>query len=219
MTKYFRFLVYLVLALRLSASWAGSYDDFFRAIVEDQPRAIRSLLERGFDPNALDPSGRPGLFIALQRGSLKAAEVLADWPKTNIEWRSPKDESALMIAALKGDTDLARKLIARGADVNKTGWAPLHYAATGGHVDIIQMLLDESAYIDAESPNKTTPLMMAAYYGTPQAVKLLLDSGADATLRNQQGLSAFDFAERGNRKEAAELISAAIRSKEPKGKW
>lgn len=219
MTKYFRFFLYLVLALRVSASWAGSYDDFFRAIVEDQPRAIRSLLERGFDPNALDPSGRPGLFIALQRGSLKAAEVLADWPKTNIEWRSPKDESALMIAALKGDTDLARKLIARGADVNKTGWAPLHYAATGGHVDIIQMLLDESAYIDAESPNKTTPLMMAAYYGTPQAVKLLLDSGADATLRNQQGLSAFDFAERGNRKEAAELISAAIRSKEPKGKW
>ena len=219
MTKYFRFLVYLVLASGVSGAWAGSYDDFFRAIVQDEPRAIRNLLERGFDPNALDPSGRPGLFIALQRGSLKAAEVLADWPKTNIEWRSPKDESALMIAALKGDTELARKLIARGADVNKTGWAPLHYAATGGHVDIIQMLLDESAYIDAESPNKTTPLMMAAYYGTPQAVKLLLDSGADATLRNQQGLSAFDFAERGNRKEAAELISAAIRSKAPKGKW
>lgn len=219
MTKYFRFLLYLLLASGVSFAWAGSYEDFFRAIVQDNPREVRGLLERGFDPNALDPSGRPGLFIALQRGSLQAAEVLADWPRTNIEWRSPKDESALMMASLKGDTELARKLIARGADVNKTGWAPLHYAATGGHVQIIQMLLDESAYIDAESPNKTTPLMMAAYYGTPEAVKLLLEAGADATLRNQQGLSAFDFAERGHRKEAAELISAAIRSKQPKGKW
>lgn len=219
MTKHFRFLVYLVLASGSSAAWAGSYEDFFRAVVQDNPREVRSLLERGFDPNALDPSGRPGLFIAVQRGSLKAAEVLADWPKTKVEWRSPKDESALMIAALKGDTELVRKLIARDADVNKTGWAPLHYAATGGHVDIIQILLDESAYIDAESPNKTTPLMMAAYYGTPEAVKLLLESGADATLRNQQGLTAFDFAEHGNRKEAAGLISAALRARQPKGKW
>jgi hypothetical protein len=28
--------------------------------------------------------------------------VLIDWPKTKVEWRSPKDESPLMMAALKG---------------------------------------------------------------------------------------------------------------------
>ena len=86
-----------------------------------------------------------------------------------------------------------KALIARGADVNKTGWAPLHYAASAGtpqHTAIIALLLENHAYIDATSPNGTTPLMMAAHYGSNDAVQLLLDEGADPTLKNQLGLSA-----------------------------
>jgi ankyrin repeat protein len=125
----------------------------------------------------------------------------------------------LMIAALRGHTELVRKLIARDADVNKTGWTPLHYAATSGHLQIMALLLEHHAYIDAESPNKTTPLMMAAYYATPEAVKLLLDEGADASLRNELGLTALDFAQKGGRKDAAALIAAAVRGSKPRGKW
>lgn len=214
-----KFVFYLVLALALSVARAGSYDDWFTAIKRDDAAAVRDLLRRGFDANTIDPSGRQGLFMALQDGSLKVAEVLVAWPRTQVEWRSTRDESPLMIAALKGHMDLVRKLVARDADVNKTGWTPLHYAATGAHLEIMQFLLDENAYIDAESPNKTTPLMMAAHYGSPAAVKLLLEAGADPTLRNELGLSAVDFAQRGNRRDAADLIAAAIRERKPKGKW
>jgi ankyrin repeat protein len=219
MRKHMRYLVYLVVGLCFSQAQAGSYEDWFAGVKRDDPRVMQSLLDRGFDANALDPGGQHALYLALQDGSLKVAETLIAWPKTNVEWRTAKDESPLMMAALKGQTDLVRKLIARGADVNKTGWTALHYAATSGHVAIIQMLLDEHAYIDAESPNKTTPLMMAAHYGTPQAVKLLLEAGADPTLRNELGLSAVDFAQRGNRRDAAEMIALAIRSRHTKGKW
>jgi uncharacterized protein len=219
MRKYFRFFFYLAVLLSVFSARAGSYEDFFQAVTRDDAAGISGLLRRGFDANALDPKGRPGLFIALMDGSLKVAEVLVDFPKTNVEWRSPQDESPLMIASLKGNTALVRKLIARDADVNKPGWTPLHYAATGGHVDVIQVLLDENAYIDAESPNKSTPLMMAAKYGNLEAVKLLLESGADPRLRNQLGLTAIDFAHQGNRSDAAEAIAAAIRDAQPKGKW
>ena len=219
MRNHFKFAIYLVLALWVSVAQSGSYDDFFRAIKSDDGKAITALLQRGFDPNALDPAGRHGLFIAVQDGSLKAADALIAWPKTKVEWRSPKDESPLMLAALKGNKDLVRKLIARDADVNKTGWTPLHYAATGGHLEVMLLLLDEHAYIDAESPNKTTPLMMAAMYGTPAAVRLLLEAGADPTLRNQLGMSAVDFAQKASRPDSAELVAAAIRSRAPKGKW
>ena len=61
--------------------------------------------------------------------------------------------------------------------------------------------------------------MMAAHYGTPAAVKLLLEAGADPTMKNQLGLTAIDFAHRGNRKDAVELIAASIRAAQPKGKW
>jgi ankyrin repeat protein len=219
MRNYLRFAIYLIMAITFSIVHAGSYEDWFIAIKRDDPNAVGELLERGFDPNTVDPSGRQGLFMALQDGSLKVAETLIAWPKTNVEWRSTKDESPLMIAALKGHKELVKRLIARDADVNKTGWTPLHYAATAGHQEIIELLLEEHAYIDAESPNKSTPLMVAAQYGSSQAVKLLLESGADPTLRNELGLSAVEFAQRGNRPDAAAMISASIRSRQPKGKW
>lgn len=217
--NHMRYLVYLVLVIGFSCAKAGSYEDYFRALKQDNPQAVAALLQRGFDANTTDPDGVHGLFMALKDGSLKAAGVLIDWPKTQVEWRSAKDESPLMIAALKGNTDLVRKLIARGADVNKPGWTALHYAATGGHLPVIELLLEEHAYIDAGSPNKTTPLMMAAHYGSLSSVKLLLEAGADPTLRNDLGLSAVEFAQRASRQDAADLIAAAIRSKAPKGKW
>jgi ankyrin repeat protein len=216
---YFRKVIYLVVIAGFSSANAGSYEDFFMAIKQDTPSPIQNLLQRGFDANTIDPTGQTGLIMALREESFKAAEVLVNWPKTDVNVLNPKGESALMMAALKDQRDLADKLIKKGADVNKTGWAPLHYAATHGHLAIISMLLENSAYIDAESPNGTTPLMMAAMYGTPGAVKLLLEEGADPQLKNQQGLTALQFAQRAARPDAIEIISAAIRGKRPAGQW
>lgn len=50
-----------------------------------------------------------------------------------------------MMAAIKGNEDAVKQLIARDADVNKTGWTPLHYAASGGteqHLRIAALLLE-----------------------------------------------------------------------------
>ena len=210
--------VFAVFSLANLAS-AGSYDDFFMAIKRDDPGTIKALLARGFDANTLDPQGQHGLYLAMREPSLKAAQVLIDWPKTDVNLLNAKGESPLMLAILKGQQDMAEKLIKKGADVNKTGWTPLHYAATSGQLAIISELLENHAYIDAESPNGTTPLMMAARYGTLAAVKLLLDEGADPQLKNQQGLNALDFAQRGTRPDAAQAIGTFIRSKQPAGQW
>ena len=215
----FKSFVYLVVTFWLSLAQAGSYEDWFVAVKRDDAVALRQLLQRGFDPNTLDPGGTHALVLALKDGSLKAADALIAWPKTNIEWRTPKDESPLMLASLKGHLELVKKLIARDAHVNKPGWAPLHYAATGGHLAVMELLLEEHAFIDAESPNRTTPLMMAAHYGSPAAVKLLLEAGADVNMRNELGLSAVDFALGANRKDVAEMIAATVRGQRPKGKW
>ena len=192
-------------------TFAGSYEDFFSAVINDQPSKVSSLLERGFDPNTINPDGIHGLFLAVRSDSQKAATVLINWPKTNVEWRNSKDESPLMMAAIKGHTELVKLLIAKDADVNKTGWTPLHYAASAAKKSIIEILLNHSAYIDAESPNGSTPLMMAAMYGNAECVRLLLDGGADPTLINQAGLTASDFAKRVSRLDSVALIEAAVK--------
>ena len=216
--KYFKkqvkYVVYIVFSIYSICGFAGSFEDFFMAIKNDEVKVISSLFVRGFDPDTVDLNGEPAILNTLRHGSLKSFELIAKQPKVNLNVRNSHGESALMLLCLKGDFDLAKMLIKREADINHPGWTPLHYAATGGHTAIIQLLLDESAYIDAESPNGTTPLMMAARYGNEKAVQLLINEGADLTLKNQLGLNALDFAVQGRRPESIKLLQSASKSAE-----
>ena len=216
---YFKFVVYLYVFIGYSLSNAGSYEDFFVAIKQNNAEVIRSLIQRGFDPNTVDVDGQYAIGLALREASFKVVDALLENPGVQVEVRNRNDESPLMLAAFKGLTEYCDRLIKRGADVNKPGWAPLHYAATGGHLATLQLLLDNHAYIDAASPNGSTPLMMAAMYGTTSATKLLLEGGADPSLKNDLGLSAIDFALRAKKPESAEVIAAFIRGQKPKGSW
>lgn len=206
-----KFLCIVAVVASFSAS-ADSFSDFFRAVRSDNAGGVRTLLQRGFDPNTRDEKGQTGLLLALREPSPRVIDVLLASPKTNVEARNENDESPLMLAAIRGQRDLVQKLVTRDADVNKPGWTPLHYAASStastGQVEIMKLLLDKYAFIDAQSPNGTTPLMMAAMYGTTASVKLLLDEGADTAMKNQQGMTALDFAQRGNRPDAVELLTA-----------
>jgi ankyrin repeat protein len=209
MRLWIQYTLYLFVLIGFSVSLAGSYEDFFDAVVKNQENAIRALLKRGFDPNTLAPNGETALILALREPALKSISALLESPLTNVELRTAKDESPLMLAALRGHFDVCNELIARNADVNKPGWTPLHYAATGGHTKIIQLLVDHNAYIDSASPNGSTPLMMAAGYGTVEAVKALLDAGADPLIKNGLNLSASDFARQVQREDVVAIIGAA----------
>lgn len=209
---YMRYIAYIFVFIGFSSAHAGSYEDFFQAVTRDDEAKVSQLISRGFDPNTMGLAGVPALLMAIREPSPKVIGVLLKAPGIRAEVRNAKDESALMLAALAGMQDVCARLIALDADVNKTGWAPLHYAATSGHDTVIRLLLEHYAYIDAESPNQTTPLMMAAMYGSASSVKVLLEAGADATLRNAAGLSALDFAQRGQRKDAYDLIATHLKA-------
>jgi len=215
--KYFKKIIkYIVLYGFISSSisaLAGSYEDFFKAIRNDEVKVVSNLLARGFDPNTVSLNAEPAILLCLVHDSLKTFELIAKHPKTQLNVRNSHGESALMLVSLKGHLPLAKLLVSRDADINHPGWTPLHYAATGGHVEIIQLLLDESAYIDAESPNGSTPLMMAARYGNAKSVQLLLNEGADFEVKNQLGLTALDFAKQGVRPDAVKLLESVMKLK------
>jgi len=219
MRMHIRFSFYLFVLIGYSLVRAGTYEDFFHAIRPDNDHVVRALLKRGFDPNTLSPNGEPALILALREPAFKVVNALLESPSTQVEFRTLNDESALMLAALRGYLDVCKVLIAHDADVNKPGWTPLHYAATGGHSKIVELLLENHAYIDATSPNGSTPLMLSAKYGTIDVVKLLLDAGADPNLKNAIGLTAIDFAMQVQRDDIVGIIAAAVRGKRKQGAW
>jgi ankyrin repeat protein len=190
---------------------AGSFDDFFAAIRNDRAGTLSELLVRGFDPNTRDEKGQPGLTIAMQERSMKAAKALLAQPTLDVNALNRAGESALMLAALKGEGVGVQLLLERGAKVNQPGWSPLHYAATGPEPKLVQLLLDRGAAINAEAPNGSTPLMMAAQYGSEDSVKVLLVAGADAKRRNERGLTAADFARLSGREALTKQLEALQR--------
>ena len=210
MKKYFKIFLYVVALAAFSPVKAGSYEDFFSAIRNDNASTLETLLARGFDPNTRDPKGQLGLTMALQEGSPKAARLLIGRPETDLNALNNAGESPLMMAALKGDLPGAQLLLERGAKVNQPGWSALHYAATGPEPKIVQLLLQRGAEIDTVSPNDTTPLMMAAQYGTEESVRLLLARGASANRANQKNMRAVDFARLSGREPLIKMLERAI---------
>lgn len=206
MKSFLKFALYLAVAVGFSVSHADDAVDFFRAVNIDDVGKVNRLLARGFDPNTLSTRGIPAVVQAVRDESPKVMDALLAQPGLKVDATTPANETALMMAALAGQTDWAQRILARGAQVNRDGWTPLHYAASGPEPQLLKLLLDKGAAIDARSPNGTTPLMMASRYGNEDGAYLLLERGADAKLRNDQKLSAADFARTGGREKLASRL-------------
>lgn len=194
-------------------STQGSYGAWFQAAQMDDVALCRNLLARGFDPNTIEPERlETALLIAVRQGSAKVFRLLLSTPGVNLDARSRNGDTALMLAAYKKDLASAQALVEKGAEINRPEWTALHYAAAAGSLPIVRLLLDHDAYIDAESPNKTTPLMMAARGGHREVIEFLLSQGADLHARNELGLTAVDFARAQGFASLADFLLARMRA-------
>lgn len=186
------------------AALASPQDDLRNAVEYNRPALVQKYVAQGVNPNLNTRDGTPLLVDALKDKNIDVAEALIRAKGLDFERTNAAGENALMMAAYQGLLPLVKLMVETyDVEVNKTGWTALHYAATNGHDDVVKYLLDHAAYIDAESPNATTPLMMAAMNGHITTVKLLLDEGADMNLRNQQKMDVIDFAKRYHQDEIA----------------
>lgn len=213
--RHAKFLIQMSLALSFSSAMAGAYEDFFKSTLNDDARTVEQLLARGFDINSRDEKGQNLLYLSQRDGAPKVAQVLLGHPDLRVDLPNSAGETPLMMAALRDQDAWVTRMLDKGARIDgaaepgKPGWTPLHYAASSPGAKALQVLLSRGARIDARSPNGTTPLMMAAQYGTEEAVDLLLKQGADLRLRNDLDLGAADFAQRGGREVLARRLAAA----------
>jgi len=161
----------------------------------------------------LENGARLDIHTACALGRQADAERLL---KANPQIANERDKrlqrSPLFWAVQRGDTDLVKLLIDSGADVNaralrygeagnvvtgpevwnrdekkNTGETPLHLAAKGENTQIVQLLLEKGAEVNAQDEDGTTPLDKAVYAGRTLNVKLLLERNADVNGSERRG--------------------------------
>jgi ankyrin repeat protein len=186
------------------AQTANQITDFTKAAKFDDVSEVQSLLKAGVSPNTLDPNGNPMMIVAIRDKSPKVANLLLADKAIDVNLANKSGENPLMIASIEGDLPLVETLVLKNkAQVNKTGWTPLHYACSTGKLSVAEFLVANGAKVNALSPSDTTPLMMAVSSGNELLIKFLLDKGADLALRNHEGYSAIDVATLFNREDIA----------------
>ncbi len=113
-------------------------------------------------------------------------------------------------AALQGDLESVRALLARGAKpgaISRIGTQPIHDAALGDHPEVIRELVKQGAEVNARTRDEAqTPLHVAAAMGRTKAVEALVALGADRTLKDAQGRTPLETAERAGFPEVAAIL-------------
>lgn len=124
-----------------------------------------------------------------------------------------KDKNqSLFTAVTFHDPAKAKQLIEDGADIegkDELGMTCLVIACSKGNLDIVKLLLEKGANVNAPAADGTTPLMAVAGSGSVYGVEIsemLLKKGADATVRNKDGKTAVNFANEKGDKKLAELL-------------
>ena len=137
------------------------------------------------------------LFDAARAGDLTALQTRLA-AGANPAATDEAGETALMLAAQGGHVAAVKALIAAGADVNAAspqGWTALAKAAYNGetergYVEVVELLADAGANLDARIFFGITPLMLAAGGGDASVVECLINRGADVLAPNEGGRTA-----------------------------
>ena len=150
--------------------------------------AVRVLLDAESDPNIRGLAGKTALYWAVERGYGEVVSLLLE-RGADPDIKTDAGFTALMEAAKNGRADIVRPLLAKHAEVD---------AREGGEV--------LPGTLDTSGGAGMTALMFAAVGGHADVVNALLDAGADISLRNRNGQTVIDEAEKSGHEDIARLL-------------
>ena len=210
-----RTIAYLALAMAAASPLllgARSASTLADAAERGRGDSVRSLLERGADPNQPQVDGMTALHWAVYRDDLNTARLLVESgavPGAGNRY----GVTPLSLACENGNADMVELLLQAGADPNaalRGGETPLMTAARTGRVGAVKSLLAHGAEGGArEGIGGQTALMWAAAEGHTEVIRALVAAGATIDTRLLSGFTPLLFAVREGRMEALQALIEA----------
>ncbi len=171
------FLFTCALALMLASPSIHASSPVADAAMKGDAATVRSLVRQGADVNLAQADGMTALHWAALNGDLKTIDVL------------------LVAGAV---TDPLTRV---------GGYTPLHLAASRGHAPIVMRLLDAGSKPKAFTTTGVQAIHLAAQAGSPDAIRFLVDKGADVNARDTtHGRTPLVFAASQNRVDAMRML-------------
>ncbi|XP_065312556.1 ankyrin-3-like isoform X3 [Gordionus sp. m RMFG-2023] len=165
----------------------------------DKPALVSLLLERGADPLAKANNGYTPLHIAAKKNdTITIAHMLvsalpgSDKHKNGVDAKSRSGFTPLHLATQAGNADMTEFLLRCGADplaASNNGLTAAHLTAQSDTTECLGLLCDSvspdllDSLINARTAAGYSPLHTACHFGRLQAVRFLLDRGADPAAR------------------------------------
>jgi ankyrin repeat protein len=154
------------------------------------------------------------IWSAIKQGDIEKVVSPINGGKVRLEMMTPFG-TWLHVAAHHGQLEIAKRLVAWGADINRyggiAGGGPLNEAAAKGHVEIVKYLLSCGAELDVSEPERN-PLFSAIYGGYIAIVKLLIENGLNAHVKytgtSMNNTDALAFANERGQTEIAEMLAS-----------
>ena len=119
------------------------------------------------------------IFAPTFHGDLERVTALLDEDPELVEVRDAKGLTPLHVAASRGQDDIIRLLIDRGADIEgptEDGeWSPLAFAAYRGHLGAVEALIECGAEVGEAAGN---PIHFAGQRKHKEVCRLLVQGGA-----------------------------------------
>ncbi|MEX2467382.1 MAG: ankyrin repeat domain-containing protein, partial [Gemmatimonadota bacterium] len=144
---------------------------------------VVALLRQGADVNAAQGDGLTALHWAAMNNNAEMAGVLLYAGAESEATTRLGGYTPLHLGSRLGHAEVIEALVEQGADVSArttTGAMPLHLAAGSGDVPAVTTLLQRGAEVDGrEGVYEQTPLMWATAQNRIEAMRALLDAGAD----------------------------------------
>jgi ankyrin repeat protein len=157
------------------------------------------------------------IFDVIRAGDKARLEALLAADPGLVNVRNEQGHSPVLIAQYHHKSDLVAVLLAAGPTLD------VFDAASVGRADRVAALLDvDAALVNAYSRDGFFPLGLAAFFGHPETVRLLLARGADVTqvARNPMRIQALHAAVAGRSRQAVQLVveaGAPINAQQHKG--